>query len=84
MAFQDVGPEQAIFGGAWGLLCWVRTSDKNQSEFFKNLLSRILPSRSDQGRSVPLGQGKTVSQAVIDRLLGYGDGEDTENGRAGG
>ena len=70
MAFQGVGPEQARSGGAWGLLCWERERNKKRSGFFKNLLSRILPSRSDHGRPVPLGQGKSVSQAEINRLLG--------------
>ena len=72
MAFSDVEPEQAPSGGAWGLLCWVRTSDRNRSEFFRNLVTRILPSRSDHGRPVLHGED-TVSDDEVARLLGGDD-----------
>ena len=72
MAFSDVEPEQAPSGGAWGMLLFVRASDRNRSEFFRNLLSKILPSRSDQGRPVPYEQD-TVSDDEVARLLGGDD-----------
>lgn len=46
VANMEAVPEDAPTAGAWGLLTWVRASPANQSEFYKGIWPRILPTKA--------------------------------------
>lgn len=46
IAISDVKPEHAPSSEAWGLLQWVQRSDTNESEFWRSIYPKLLPSRS--------------------------------------
>ena len=42
----DVRPEECVSPEAWGLLLWVREGGTNESEFWRSIYPKLLPSRT--------------------------------------
>lgn len=61
MMLKDVRPEQAPSSEAWSMLCWARRNNQNEAQFWGQIYTKLLPSRSqldaeqrykDDGRKV--------------------------------
>ncbi len=46
VAISDVKDKDAPSPEAWALLCWVQRNDSNEIEFWKNIYTKLLPSRT--------------------------------------
>ena len=58
---KDVEPQQAPSSEAWSMLCWARRNNQNEAQFWGQIYTKLLPSRSqldaeqrykDDGRKV--------------------------------
>ncbi len=58
---KDVEPHQAPSSEAWSMLCWARRNNQNEAQFWGQIYTKLLPSRSqldaeqrykDDGRKV--------------------------------
>ena len=61
MMLKGVKPEQAPSSEAWSMLCWARRNNQNEAQFWGQIYTKLLPSRSqldqeqrykDDGRKV--------------------------------
>lgn len=61
MMVKDAKPEQAPSSEAWSMLCWARRNNQNEAQFWGQIYTKLLPSRSqldaeqrykDDGRKV--------------------------------
>jgi len=61
MMVKDVLPEQAPSSEAWSMLCWARRNNQNEAQFWGQIYTKLLPSKSqleaeqrykDDGRKV--------------------------------
>lgn len=46
MMLKDVLPEQAPSSEAWSMLCWARRNNQNEAQFWGQIYTKLLPSRS--------------------------------------
>ena len=46
MMLKDVSPEQAPSSEAWSMLCWARRNNQNEAQFWGQIYTKLLPSRS--------------------------------------
>ena len=46
MMLKDVRPEQAPSSEAWSMLCWARRNNQNEAQFWGQIYTKLLPSRS--------------------------------------
>ena len=46
MMVKDVQPKQAPSSEAWSMLCWARRNNQNEAQFWGQIYTKLLPSRS--------------------------------------
>ena len=46
MMLKGVKPEQAPSSEAWSMLCWARRNNQNEAQFWGQIYTKLLPSRS--------------------------------------
>lgn len=75
LALRDLQPSDAPSPGAWGLVCWVRETPGNRTEFYRTIWPKLLPSRTqiDDGADWRDDGRKQLSE--IDQILRYADDE---------
>ena len=65
---KDVQPSQAPSSEAWSMLCWARRNNQNEAQFWGQIYTKLLPSRSQLDAEQRYKDGGRKVLSVIARL----------------
>lgn len=68
MMVKDVRPEQAPSSEAWSMLCWARRNNQNEAQFWGQIYTKLLPSRSQLDAEQKYKDDGRKVLSVIERL----------------
>ena len=68
MMVKDVEPSRAPSSEAWSMLCWARRNNQNEAQFWGQIYTKLLPSRSQLDAEQRFKDDGRKVLSVIERL----------------
>ena len=68
MMVKDVQPAQAPSSEAWSMLCWARRNNQNEAQFWGQIYTKLLPSKSQLDAEQRFKDDGRKVLSIIERL----------------